>query len=571
MSKLEQAIKFAVMQFKVFPLQNNTKDGQVLKSWKNEATCDLEQIKKWWDKDRDYNLAIRTGSGLVVIDVDVKNGKDGRIIFNEYSKSFPETFAVKTPNGGYHYWYLVDSDIPCKVNLYEGIDIRGEGGYILSPPSIVDSIEYVVIKDVPIAKANDEIYEFLKIKPKDTSRKKTVEVICTGERNDTLFKEACSLQSGGFSDEAIQACILKENEMRCSPSLSEREVMTIVESVLTRYPKGKMKRFSLNKDEIYNGYELMNMQMNHIPNIVQDIFSVGVNVFGAPQKIGKTFFCLQLANCIASGQTFLEKDVQQGYVHYIALEDLKENFQKRLRNFNIDISSNLGFQFSQAYDKNFDAERIIIEQKQCHPDLKFMIIDTFAKVRNLRNMCKQDKYDYEYKELSYYHELGYKYGIGILLVTHVTKKFDRDNPFDCIYGSRGVTAAADGLLVMQRASVTTNLKEIFISGKDIPFDNVVLEQNANLLYSLTEQETEMTPADKDMIAVLLYVVKIGKYEGTISKLCAIVGVGIKPNQLSAMFKKYKNVMDEYFVRFEQLKKTSAERPIRLTYYGETDE
>lgn len=68
-----------------------------------------------------------------------------------------------------------------------------------------------------------------------------------------------------------------------------------------------------------------------------------------------------------------------GECQYIALEDVKHNIQKRLINFGIEISSNLEINFGQAYDKNFDIERIIIDQKEKHPDLKLIIIDTYAK------------------------------------------------------------------------------------------------------------------------------------------------------------------------------------------------
>ena len=47
-----------------------------------------------------------------------------------------------------------------------------------------------------------------------------------------------------------------------------------------------------------------------------------------------------------------------GECQYIALEDVKHNIQKRLINFGIEISSNLEINFGQAYDKNFDIERI---------------------------------------------------------------------------------------------------------------------------------------------------------------------------------------------------------------------
>lgn len=569
MESLKYALKYAKLNFKVFPLKVNSKSEQVCKSWKNEATTDEKLIRTMWKNN--YNVGVVTGNGLVVIDVDVKNGKDGRLVFNEYAKNFPETFTVKTPNGGYHYWYLVDRAIPCKVNLYEGIDIRGNGGYILSPGSIVDNIEYVAIKDIPIAQANDAVYEFLNSKPVVTNRKENLNTIEQGCRNDTLFKEACGLQSRGFSDEAILACILKENEVRCESPLPDNEVIRIVDSVITRYPKGKMNSFSSKKQDSVNANDLVNMKLSYKPNVVDNMFVIGMNLFGAAQKNGKTFFCLQLANCVASGTPFLGNKVDQGFVYYIALEDVKHNIQKRLINFEIEISSNLEINFGQAYDKNFDIERIIIDQKEKHPDLKLIIIDTYAKIQETKNTKNSDKYKEEYKEGTHYHEIAVKYNIAILLVTHIKKLIDRNCPFDSFYGTRGLAAAADATLVMLRPSFSSMVKELYITGKEIPDDCIQILQNERMLYELSDEDVEENQADKDLIAILHYVVRKKTYTGTMSQLCSSVGVEIRPNKMSAMLKKFTSILDEYFVKFEQLPKTAKERPIRLTYYGEEDE
>ena len=568
MESLKHALKYAKLNFKVFPLKVNSKSEQVCKSWKNEATTDENLIRNMWKNN--YNVGVVTGYGLVVIDIDVKNGKDGRTVFNQYAPNFPSTFTVKTPNGGYHYWYLVNREIPCKVNLYEGIDIRGEGGYVLAPGSIVNNIEYVAIKDIPIAIANDAVYDFLNSRTLVFSRRNDTYSIDQGCRNDTLFKEACGLQSRGFSNEAILACILKENEVKCNPPLPESEVMRIVDSVITRYPKEKLSVFPCKKQDSINASDLVNMKLSYTPNVVDNMFVIGMNLFGAAQKNGKTFFCLQLANCVASGTPFLGNKVDQGFVYYIALEDVKHNVQKRLINFGIDISENLEINFGQAYDKDFDIERIIIAQKEKHPNLKLMIIDTYAKIQESKNTKNSDKYHEEYKEGTRYHELAVKYNIAILLVTHIKKLIDRDCPFDSFYGTRGLMAAADAMFVMLRPSFSSPVKELYITGKEIPDDCIQIIQNERMLYELSKDDVEVEQADKDLIAILHFVVRKKRYTGTMSQLCSSVGVETRPNKMSAMLKKHTSVLNEYFVKFEQLPKTAKERPIRLTYYGEED-
>ena len=91
------------------------------------------------------------------------------------------------------------------------------------------------------------------------------------------------------------------------------------------------KDFSQLKE--INVLDLIQLDINEEQDIVENLLPIGVSVIGAPQKIGKTFFCLQLAISVSTGQSFLNKSVQQGTVLYIALEDPKEKIRKRIKRF----------------------------------------------------------------------------------------------------------------------------------------------------------------------------------------------------------------------------------------------
>lgn len=95
----------------------------------------------------DSTLGVRTGlmSDLVVIDIDVKDGRDGRETIKPWLIQFPELPATRvalTPSGGWHLWLGHPSSVenPCTVGnsagrLGAGIDVRGDGGYVLAAPS----------------------------------------------------------------------------------------------------------------------------------------------------------------------------------------------------------------------------------------------------------------------------------------------------------------------------------------------------------------------------------------------------------------------------------------------------
>ena len=64
---VQAANNYIYLGFSVFPLKENTKDGQVVSSWINDATRDKEQLALWWQKNPNYNLGVKTGNGYIVL------------------------------------------------------------------------------------------------------------------------------------------------------------------------------------------------------------------------------------------------------------------------------------------------------------------------------------------------------------------------------------------------------------------------------------------------------------------------------------------------------------------------
>lgn len=113
------------------------------------ATKDPAAIEAWWQRYPRANVAIRTGaeSGLDVIDLDVPDLKrtppkvhDGRVTLAAMEREQPGDAAVSAPTvesgtGGRHLWLAHRGDTPSRAGVFPGIDVRGDDGYILAPPS----------------------------------------------------------------------------------------------------------------------------------------------------------------------------------------------------------------------------------------------------------------------------------------------------------------------------------------------------------------------------------------------------------------------------------------------------
>lgn len=111
----------------------------------HDATTDPSQAERWWGRYPDANIGLPTGqaSGLVVVDVDVHPETDGYAAFGRAHQAGLTAgwdVLVSTPSGGMHAYYPAS---PGEQRSWQaaaaGIDFRGDGGYIIVPPSIVQN------------------------------------------------------------------------------------------------------------------------------------------------------------------------------------------------------------------------------------------------------------------------------------------------------------------------------------------------------------------------------------------------------------------------------------------------
>ncbi len=233
---LNAALAYAAHGWPVLPLRAGQKTP-LTEHGLHDATTDAAVIESWWNAHPDANVGIRTGavSGIVVIDCDVKNGQQGGESFKLLR--LPATLISQTPSGGWHSLYKHPGyEVRNRAGLKPGIDIRGDGGYIVAPPSILVNGSYAwAIEDdldavVPLP---DHIAGLLKsaganARPNGSS-------VAEGGRNDYLTRMGGALRGQGLELEAIEAALLAANQARCQPPLPDNEVRRVAES-MARYP-----------------------------------------------------------------------------------------------------------------------------------------------------------------------------------------------------------------------------------------------------------------------------------------------------------------------------------------------
>ncbi len=201
-----------------------------------DATTDEAKITAWWRQHPQAGIGIACGvSGLAVVDVDPRNGGAETLAELEREHGpLPRTPKSLTGGGGQHYYFAAPKGVKLPAHLGPGIDLKGDGGYVVAPPSMHPSgkaYEWDAgahLKDIPLAPLPKWIAQH---SAPTTITTATTDEIRAGGRNMTLTSLAGTMCRRGMGAEAIEAALLAHNERVCKPPLSPEEVHRIAVSV----------------------------------------------------------------------------------------------------------------------------------------------------------------------------------------------------------------------------------------------------------------------------------------------------------------------------------------------------
>jgi hypothetical protein len=152
MSLIETALHYvADLGWAVFPLKPRSKEPATPHGFK-DATRDPAQIERWWSANADFNIGIATGeaSGIIVVDLDGPKGVEN---WNKVSASHglgePTMTVITSADRRHLYFRWPGVTVKNRTGVLPDVDIRGDGGYVVAPPSIHPSGEqYRVLQNV---------------------------------------------------------------------------------------------------------------------------------------------------------------------------------------------------------------------------------------------------------------------------------------------------------------------------------------------------------------------------------------------------------------------------------------
>lgn len=237
---LQAALRYALNDgWRVFPLEPGGKRpfAALAPHGVLDATTDVDTIKRWWEQAPTANVGIATGGGLVVLDID---GPDGETALRELERidgRVTDTLEARTGKGRHLYLACDGVDIRNSAGrVGKHLDVRGEGGYVVAPPSLHESGARYAFRDASKSAARLPVKwaERIAAPPPPAPGDAPPEMpdrIPQGGRNDAFTRLAGYLQRKGLDPAAIEAALMVENAKRCHPQMTAAEVSRIVSSV----------------------------------------------------------------------------------------------------------------------------------------------------------------------------------------------------------------------------------------------------------------------------------------------------------------------------------------------------
>ena len=208
-----------------------------------DATLDVARVHQWFTQWPYANVAIATGrvSGVVVIDVDPRH--DGHNSLERWQEEYgylPRTISASTGGGGKHLFFKYpDGGCPGRNPWLPGIEVKSDGGYVIAPPS--KHVSGLMYGWDP---APEGVSGFADMPPdlleSISSRRSTVESsvktiaemmegVAEGERDNVLYREACSLRRKLDDNRELIEIIICEWAARCSPPFPREEALRKVD------------------------------------------------------------------------------------------------------------------------------------------------------------------------------------------------------------------------------------------------------------------------------------------------------------------------------------------------------
>ena len=379
---VELALAMAANGFRIFPCKSGSKEPACY--WQQDATTNAATIQRWFAANPGMNYGVALDAQHFVLDLDVKGERNGfqdwRTLKDTHGVP-PKTLGVRTPSGGGHvYWKGSAPNSVGKKALGRGIDVRGLGGYVLGPGSVIGGNPYTVAHDNDIAVAPDWLVT-LAACPSVAPQKRDPSVAldepgevarvrqylaglveqgdvaiehCGG--NDRTYRLFCEVLDHVSEQEAL-ALITEHWNPQCQPPWSDGELQTILTNA-TGYRQNDVGSAAVAPaSEIFANLQLpddpavslapktaaklirpipftdlLKREVKAVEEVIPGLLEKNIaTMLSGPGGVNKSRLALQWGLCLQAGLPIFGRAVLQSTFVHLSYEDSKDEVTRRVQ------------------------------------------------------------------------------------------------------------------------------------------------------------------------------------------------------------------------------------------------
>ena len=423
-----------------------------------------------------HSLITGKKSGIMVIDLDVKDGKNGIEIFKEMLrealnteevKSVVSTLVTETPSGGQHYYFKYREGLENKADYFDGIDVRTDGGIIILPgTTLEEGKEYTVKKMGDIQEMPDAMFQkfYQKCKPKQQKNSVNAKFDLTDP-----FVRLRGMKSGDGRNEALNSTLFAY----CTKKniTDETVIIALAEKINKDYfaePEEGYLSTALSVYKHMNQKTLPKREVNFIPLgdsleispikehdflINRLLYDNAINLISGDPKTYKTYVAIDIAIGVILGTEAIgHKVLKPGKVLFASTEfDVRKRFIDLMRGRGVDTSDKelmnqiIPFDFNSLdtfqWKKDLPMLKGLIEEYRP----KLFVIDPLTYIFD-GDISKNDEVTEFFKELK---SLINAYDMSILLIHH-NNRMNETKRMNNVSGASAITRFADSIIYLER-------------------------------------------------------------------------------------------------------------------------
>jgi len=461
---MEAALAYSRQGRSVIPLEPDSKKAAV--SWKEFQTrrATENEIRSWWTTQPDYNVGIVTGaiSGLSVIDLD---GSEAFMSLETYGIELPDTYTVKTPHGQHRY-YEHTEDITTQADVLTGIDTRGEGGYVVAPPSVLKDAEkgdgtYTVLREQGVQSTwPPDLGPLGPLGPLDRLKKSSdsisqwADLLETGSPEGKRNSDAASLvghfhrmEMPADEIEILLSSWMKKSNEGADHEFDSEELKSVIKSITSK--KSRKSSFDWSNSIVL----MSDVKAREVKYLWTGRVAYGsLTVLAGVQGQGKTFNATWLMCQFSNGGRLPDSfniPSHQGNSLILTTEDgVADTLKTRFTTMGADQTKIHAFDMEKVFSgglPNLERDVEALEDYIVLHDIKLLILDPLTGLVGGSDDNSNTKMRNHLGPLV---SMIQRRGIACIGILHMNKDTNQTNPLQKIMGSTALAALPRSVLAV---------------------------------------------------------------------------------------------------------------------------